>query len=568
MEAGSGPGDEEATVQAPRARARAGVTAAPPARPTEVRPTGASPREAMAEEEIARTRAFARMVLAVAGLTAVGVFAAGGDPTAKALVLVALAVMAGAVSALLWVIATRRERYSATLVTTAAATGFLAVLAAIYYWGWLSPVAAVALFGLYFFALGASTTGVVVLWLVAAGGHATLAGLTMAGVLADRGVVPTASIGVRDQVISLLVIQVLYAAAVGFGRRSRRVTLDAVERLDRAGRAVAAREALLAEARLELDRRQRVGGPGRFTEQTLGPYRLGHLLGRGGMGEVYEASELATGQPVAIKVLHPTSLGDEVALGRFLREAAVTTRLRSPHIAQVLEVGVTAGEVPYIAMERLRGDDLAQVLRRVRRMPVVEVVTLIRQIATALAAAHGDGVIHRDLKPSNLFRARVGDVEVWKVIDFGVAKSSDGASLTAGQVVGTPSFMAPEQATGDELDHRADLFALAIIAYRALTGRPPFTGRDAPGIMFDVVYRMPPQPSALVAVHADVDCVLALGLAKDRRRRFADAPAFADALAAALEGRLPTDLRRLGRALVAEHPWGAQVATPPPPRPS
>jgi serine/threonine protein kinase len=360
--------------------------------------------------------------------------------------------------------------------------------------------------------------------------------------------------------LTQVVVQMLYAAALGFGRRSRRVTLDAVERLERAVRQVSVREALLAEARQELDRQLRIGGPGRYTEQVVGSYRLGNLLGRGGMGEVYEATNVHDGGDAAVKLLHPTSLGDEAALGRFLREAAVAARLRSPHVAAVREVGTTAGEIPFIAMERLRGHDLAGQLRRVRRLAPPDVIALVRQVAAALNEAHAAGIVHRDLKPSNLFLAD-GATPTWKVLDFGVSKvAGHGGTLTAGRVVGTPGYMAPEQARGEDVDRRADTFSLAAIAYRCLTGHPPFTGKDTPSIMFEVAAKMPTQPSQLQdELPRDVDRALAIGLAKEPRHRFPDATSFADALVAAFGEKLSEDLRRVGETRMALHPWGARV---------
>jgi serine/threonine protein kinase len=184
----------------------------------------------------------------------------------------------------------------------------------------------------------------------------------------ELAVVSTLQMPLREQIISQVTIQLLYGCAYYFGRRSRRATVEAVERLDRAVRAVSMREALLAEVRLELDRALKVGGPGRYTEQEVGSYRLGVLIGRGGMGEVYEAVSVHDGREAAVKLLHPSTLADAQAVSRFVREAEVTARLDSPHLVAVYEVGLTSGEIPFIAMERLRGKDLAHHLRRVRRL--------------------------------------------------------------------------------------------------------------------------------------------------------------------------------------------------------
>jgi serine/threonine protein kinase len=137
----------------------------------------------------------------------------------------------------------------------------------------------------------------------------------------------------------------------------------------------------------------------------VGSYRLGMLIGRGGMGEVYEATSVHDGREAAVKLLHPSTLADPQAVARFVREAEVTAGLDSPHLVAVYEVGLTSGEIPFIAMERLRGKDLAHHLRRVRRLAPSQTVELCREVARGLAVAHAAGVIHRDLKPHNLFLA-------------------------------------------------------------------------------------------------------------------------------------------------------------------
>jgi eukaryotic-like serine/threonine-protein kinase len=559
---------DTATMAAvPSARRRSPAASTPPSSGARVSGTGdrmqstaSTPREAMHDDEIARTRAFAKMTLLVMVPMVVGLIIGGGDPLAKSICIGGLATMAVCVAWLIWV--TRNPaRYTQRLVSVAAFSGFIAVLTGIHYWGVLSPAAAVLLFAIYFFSLGESRAMVYTLYTVGAGGHAVLAVLVMTGAIPELGVITSTDIVLRDQIVSHLVIQLLYVAALRFGRRSRRVTIDAVERLEQAVRALSVREALLAEARQELDRQLKIGGPGRYTEQVVGSFRLGNLLGRGGMGEVYEAVNVHDQRAAAVKLLHASSLGDDAALGRFMREAAVAAKLHSPHVAAVLEVGTTAGEMPFIAMERLTGEDLARQLRKVRRLPPPDVIALVRQVAAALNVAHAAGVVHRDLKPSNLFLAD-GGTPTWKVLDFGVSKVlGHGGTLTAGRVVGTPGYMAPEQARGEDVDKRADTFSLAAIAYRCLTGHPPFTGKDVPSTLYEVASKMPTQPSQLHDdLPRDVDRVLAIGLAKDPRHRFPDATAFADALVAAFGERLPEDLRRMGEMRIAVHPWGQRVA--------
>jgi serine/threonine-protein kinase len=224
----------------------------------------------------------------------------------------------------------------------------------------------------------------------------------------------------------------------------------------------------------------------------------------------------------------------------------------------VLEDGTTAGEIPFLAMERLRGNDLAHHLRRKRRLGLAQMVEMSRQIGLALRAAREHGIVHRDLKPHNLFLAEQegGGAPTWKVLDFGVSKVGRSGTLTRGHVVGTPGYMAPEQAKGDDVDYRADLYSLGAIVYRCLTGHPPFTGKDVPSTLYDVVYKMPTRPGALAELPPDVDRVLAIAMAKSPDDRFTDGAELADALVAASTSTLPEGLRVRADELIARHAWG------------
>ena len=521
--------------------------------------TAATPLDAMRAEEIERTRAFSKLAIAIAVGASIALLNAGGN-------LVAKLAFGGTLAAMMlgfgWLLLEIRDpsRFTAGRVLLGGVSGIFAVLGGILYWGVASPAPAVMLFGIYFFSLGHNLRGVLALYTAAAVGHLALAVLFMTGAVTEISVIKSTAIPLRDQVISHITIQLLYGCALYFGRRSRRATVQAIERLDRAVRAISVREALLAEVRHELDRALKVGGPGRYTDQEVGSYRLGTLIGRGGMGEVYEAKSVHDGREAAVKLLHPSTLADPQAVSRFLREAEVAARLDSQHLVAVHEVGMTAGEIPFIAMERLRGFDLAHHLRRARRLSLPQTVSLVKQIAAGLAVAHKTGVVHRDIKPHNLFLAEEDGRFTWKLLDFGVSKLADrGGTLTAGHVVGTPGYMAPEQARGEDVDLRADTYALAAIAYRCLTGHPAFTGKDVPTTLYDVVYKMPTRPSVLVDLPDDVDRVLAIGLAKDRNDRFGTPAELAAALAFAADGNLDDGTRGRAATLIARHPWGQRL---------
>jgi serine/threonine-protein kinase len=186
-------------------------------------------------------------------------------------------------------------------------------------------------------------------------------------------------------------------------------------------------------------------------------------------------------------------------------------------------------------------------------MAAADVVELVRHVGAGITAAAAVGVVHRDLKPQNVFRHG----ELWKVLDFGVARAADhGDTLTAGQIVGTPSYMAPEQATGADVDHATDLYALAAIAYRALTGHAPHASGDLAETLYRVVHAAPRRPSDLASrLPHEVDLVLAIGLAKHPGDRFASAAELAGALEDALAGRLSPLVRARGFALVSGGAW-------------
>jgi serine/threonine protein kinase len=274
------------------------------------------------------------------------------------------------------------------------------------------------------------------------------------------------------------------------------------------------------------------------------------------MGEVYEGHHTTTNQEAAVKLLHAGTLADANHVQRFIREADTISKLDTPNVVRVLEVGTTAGEVPFLAMERLRGYDLAHQLRKQRRLQMAQARALILQVAAGLEAAREAGIVHRDLKPHNVFFSEAG--ETWKILDFGVSKMGGTGTLTKGHVVGTPAYMAPEQAKGENVDHRADVYSLAAILYRAVTGHPAFASKDVPTTLYDVVYRIPTQPSILSPMPGDVDRVLALGLAKDPADRFATALEFATWFSLAIADELTPEQRRRADELTNKHPWGTR----------
>jgi serine/threonine-protein kinase len=243
---------------------------------------------------------------------------------------------------------------------------------------------------------------------------------------------------------------------------------------------------------------------------------------------------------------------------RFLREGAISSKLDNPHVVRVYDVGRMADGAPYLTMERLRGRDLASRLRQEGQLSLRELMDLAEDLGEGLSHAHGEGVVHRDLKPLNVFEAEEGSARRWKILDFGISKlsTSDG-TLTQQGVVGTPGYMSPEQARGIEVDSRSDVFAMGVVLYRAMCGRPPFPGDNTPQIMFDIVYKTPPRPSLVTkGLPGDVDLVMAIALAKDPGDRFQSATELAKAFRRACRKRLDAETRTRGHAMMRAYPWG------------
>jgi serine/threonine-protein kinase len=356
-----------------------------------------------------------------------------------------------------------------------------------------------------------------------------------------------------------VVLQIL-ALTYWLARKTRGSTLDAMVALERARRDIRQRDALLQEVNANFDRVLEGARLGRHSGHTLGPFQVHQVLGRGAIGEVYDAIDSRNGKSVALKVLHAHLEASSGHAQRFHREVQIVGALRSPHVPAFVESGVDADGAPFLAMERLEGTDLATELRHKKRLRLEEVDELVAQTARALEAAHAAGVVHRDIKPQNLFCVRGEGRPLWKVLDFGVSKlMSGGGTLTRDAAVGTPAYMAPEQVVGAEVDGRADVFALAAVVYRALTGHPAFGDASEVVTMLRVSRTQPVRPGELVRLEPDVDALLALALAKDVEDRIPSPAAFAQAWRAARANELPPDLRAAAKRLLDAQPWGSDV---------
>jgi serine/threonine-protein kinase len=278
----------------------------------------------------------------------------------------------------------------------------------------------------------------------------------------------------------------------------------------------------------------------RIGARLCGRYEIRRRVADGGMGRVYEAIDKQTDSRVAVKILHDDVVKDEVALERFKREYEISALLPHEHIVQVRDFQHDPVSKTWVlAMEFLDGEELRYVLKREKVLPPERLVRMLSHVAIGLDEAHARGFIHRDLKPDNLFLCGTREGDVVKILDFGSVKDTGGSrkKLTVlGTTIGSPYYMAPEQAQGlESLNPRADVFSMAALAYECLTGEVPFTGTNGPSILLAILTKDPAPPSVKAArakypVPPTLDDVLEQGLAKNPNIRTPSVGALADAV--------------------------------------
>jgi serine/threonine-protein kinase len=279
------------------------------------------------------------------------------------------------------------------------------------------------------------------------------------------------------------------------------------------------------------------GGGGHSSELRPGEilakrYTIQRLLGKGGMGAVYLASDEVLGEPVALKVISSSSAPwDPTLVERFRREAAAARKISSPNVIRLHDLGEALPGLLYLSMEYFPGRTLSDVIARRGVVPLATCRDYLHQICAGLTAAHDAGVVHRDLKPQNVM---VGERDAVKIIDFGLAKAraEDGLTMT-GALLGTPLYMAPEQIRGKSVDARADVYALGALAFHLVTGRPPLTGDNAIAIGFAHLSEVPVRAKTLRPDLPDAwDAAIASALEKAPHDRLASASAFRDQIGA------------------------------------
>jgi eukaryotic-like serine/threonine-protein kinase len=268
-----------------------------------------------------------------------------------------------------------------------------------------------------------------------------------------------------------------------------------------------------------------------------GRYELGDPIGTGGMAEVFRGSDVRLGRDVAVKVLRADLARDPSFQQRFRREAQAAASLNAPAIVSVFDTGEDERGVPYIVMEFVDGRTLRDVLREEGRLLPTRALEVTAEVCAALEAAHAAGIVHRDIKPGNVMLTRTGEV---KVMDFGIARAASDASSAMTQtaaVIGTAAYLSPEQARGEHVDARSDLYSTGCLLYELVTGAPPFTGDSPVAVAYQHVREDPQPPSAYdVTLPASVDAVVLKAMAKNPANRYQSADEMREDLLRAARG--------------------------------
>jgi eukaryotic-like serine/threonine-protein kinase len=510
------------------------------------RPGTAAVQTGLETQEIARTQTIGLVFFAVCGLTTIWAPMLDGDPSLKIFVIIFQGQFCLFSLVVYWIMA-RSKTYSRVLFRFYGLSAVMASTMVLIYLGPFSPTALAVTLGISFFGQGVDRVGAWAISIAATGAYFLLFVLILTGTIPDVGVFRGDEAGLGGRIFMMAMVPLVLLVTLMQARGSKNAVKFALQKAVESTMEAGRKGAQLEEAQAELDRIAATGGVlGRMSGKMVDCYKLGRLLGRGGGGEVYDAIDTKDSAAVAVKLLNATHLDDPDLVTRFQREGQIATRLVSNHVARLHQYGQAPGGILFIAMERLEGSDLAAILRRESRLNIRDTQKLVHDMCQGISKAHALGIIHRDIKPHNIFCAKVdaGD-DVWKVLDFGVSKlSSDFGSLTHGKVVGTPQYMSPEQARGDPVDVRTDIYGMGAVLYRVLTGRPPVSGRGQIALLNAMKVR-PERPRAIAPdISKDLEAVLALALASRPKDRFATLVDFRNAFDQAVLQKLPESIHR------------------------
>ena len=449
-------------------------------------------------------------------------------------------------------------KYTKRLFRTYGAVAVVTSITALYFLGPFSPTALAITLGISFFGQSRDKQGAWVICLSAIFLSFVLLSGVLLGLFPDVGVFQGYSAGASAMSFMTLMVPLVLLVTLFQARWGRGAVEDAMSSVVTAVMDINLKNVQLEEAQAELARVFGEDGlAGRLTGKDVGAYRLGPLLGRGASGEVYDAVERTNGTRAAIKLLNCADAHRPEAVARFHREGELSANVHSPHVVKVFRYDQAKDGMLYIAMERLDGADLAALLRSKGRISVQSCRTLVRDVCEGLTAAHAVGIVHRDIKPHNIFLHKVSaSKRIWKVLDFGVSKwLASNATLTqGGAIVGTPRYMSPEQARGETLDYRSDIYSLGAVLYRCLTGNPPYKmgGYEAIGA---AAFRRPVRPRDFVPdLDRQIEAVLALAMAPHPNDRPSNPAALEKIFSSAAEGTLNADLWTRARQI----PWRQQ----------
>lgn len=290
-------------------------------------------------------------------------------------------------------------------------------------------------------------------------------------------------------------------------------------------------------------------------------FKVTRHIAEGGMGHVYEAVS-ETGEHVAVKVLHTALMTKPDVAFRFRREAELLDSVKSEHVPRLITRGRDAKGRPFMVLELIKGSELGDVIGEHGRIPLLPALEIAIQICRALVAAHAAGVVHRDLKPGNIIVDGDLSSPLVKVLDFSVSKSEDLQFTATGTIIGTPSYMPPEQARGDEIGPGVDIYAVGAILYDMLCGRPPFEGSEPGQVLAMLLTHTPPSPRSLAPLMPEsVEQLILKAIARDTKQRFP----IVEALLEALESQYREIAARGSSETLAPPEPSNPVAAPPPP---